>query len=125
MKRAQLRANFVPAYQNQGQIRMALAIHEYLYRFRFQWDLEGSPVLAETVKKAAVLNNGEVSAQSDSELKTVTASKLKPEMDALLARFDVIWEEEKAEKAAEEARKAAEVAEAIRLAEEAAAVPKA
>jgi hypothetical protein len=106
---------------------MALAIHEYLYRFRFQWGLEGEPVLAETVKKAAVLNNGEVSAQSDSELKTVTASKLKPEMDALLARFDVIWEEEKAEKIAEEARQAAEAAriaaetEAARLAAEAAA----
>lgn len=99
---------------------MALAIHEYLYRFRFQWDLDGSPVLAETVKKAAVLNNGEVSAQSDSELKTVTASKLKPEMDALLARFNQIFEEEVAEKAAEAARIAAE-AEAARLAAEAAA----
>ena len=100
---------------------MALAIHEYLYRIRINFGFEGELELAETVKKAAILSDGVVTAQSDSEIKTVTASKLRPEVDALLARFNAVFEEEKAERAAAEARLAAE-AEAARLAAEAAAV---
>lgn len=94
---------------------MALSIHEYLYRIRINFNMDGAPELAETVKKAAVLNDGQVSAQSDSELKTVTASKLQPEIDALLARFNIIWTEEEAERVAEAARIEAEKAEAARL----------